>query len=131
LPAFACCTLSGYLLCLLQKRAVGLGVSDHKMQQTLRIVAGTAAGKKLVSFRGSQTRPMMEKVRQAIFNMIQNQAGTINSLPKRARWLDLFAGEQGHYNIAGGRADVGGWEHAVALVVVHSVVLIMMLQHQC
>uniref|UniRef100_A0A383VWY2 Uncharacterized protein n=1 Tax=Tetradesmus obliquus TaxID=3088 RepID=A0A383VWY2_TETOB len=76
----------------LRKRAVGLGVSDHKMQQTLRIVAGTAAGKKLVSFRGSQTRPMMEKVRQAIFNMIQNQAGTVNCLPKTARWLDLFAG---------------------------------------
>lgn len=34
----------------------------------------------------------MEKVRQAIFNMIQSQAGTVNSLPKTARWLDLFAG---------------------------------------
>jgi 16S rRNA G966 N2-methylase RsmD len=87
---------------VLQKRAVGLGVSDHKMQQTLRIVAGTAAGKKLVSFRGSQTRPMMEKVRQAIFNMIQNQAGTVNCLPKSARWLDLFAGEQSRGKICDG-----------------------------
>lgn len=35
---------------------------------------------------------MMEKVRQAIFNIIQSQAGTVNSLPRTARWLDLFAG---------------------------------------
>lgn len=47
----------------MQKRAVGLGVSDHKLQEKLRIVSGSAAGRKLVSFRSTQTRPMMEKVR--------------------------------------------------------------------
>lgn len=31
-------------------------------------------------------------MRQAIFNMIQAQAGTISHLPADARWLDLFAG---------------------------------------
>jgi hypothetical protein len=41
---------------------VGLGVSDHKMQEKLRIVSGSAAGRKLVSFKSPQTRPMMEKV---------------------------------------------------------------------
>jgi hypothetical protein len=45
-----------------QRRAVGLGVSDHKMQEKLRIVSGSAAGRKLVSFKSPQTRPMMEKV---------------------------------------------------------------------
>lgn len=32
------------------------------------------------------------QVRQAIFNMIQSQAGTVSHLPSDARWLDLFAG---------------------------------------
>lgn len=50
------------LCCAVQKRAVGLGVSDHKLQEKLRIVSGSAAGRKLVSFRSPQTRPMMEKV---------------------------------------------------------------------
>lgn len=48
--------------CCVQRRAVGLGVSDHKLQEKLRIVSGSAAGRKLVSFRSPQTRPMMEKV---------------------------------------------------------------------
>eukprot|EP00879_Flechtneria_rotunda_P011571 GHRR01012086.1.p1 GENE.GHRR01012086.1~~GHRR01012086.1.p1 ORF type:complete len:507 (+),score=153.42 GHRR01012086.1:580-2100(+) len=75
-----------------RKRVIGLGTSDRKTQEKLRIVAGSAAGRKLVSFRSTQTRPMMEKVRQAIFNMIQSQAGSVNCLPRTARWLDLFAG---------------------------------------
>lgn len=62
--------------------------ADH----CLSLLAGTAAGRKLISFRSTQTRPMMEKVRQAIFNMLQSQAGTVNCLPSNARWLDLFAG---------------------------------------
>jgi hypothetical protein len=41
---------------------VGVGVSDHKLQEKLRIVSGSAAGRKLISFRSPQTRPMMEKV---------------------------------------------------------------------
>lgn len=39
-----------------------MGVSDHKLQEKLRIVSGSAAGRKLISFRSPQTRPMMEKV---------------------------------------------------------------------
>lgn len=58
----------------------------------LRIVGGTAAGQKLLSSKGPQTRPMMEKVRQAMFNMLISQAGTVNVLPPTSRWLDLFAG---------------------------------------
>lgn len=34
----------------------------------------------------------VQQVRQAIFNMLQSRAGTLNSLPCAARWLDLFAG---------------------------------------
>jgi 16S rRNA (guanine(966)-N(2))-methyltransferase RsmD len=35
---------------------------------------------------------LRKQVRQAIFNMLQSRAGTLNSLPRSARWLDLFAG---------------------------------------
>ncbi|GAX74685.1 hypothetical protein CEUSTIGMA_g2133.t1 [Chlamydomonas eustigma] len=63
-----------------------------RTQKSLRIVGGAASGKLLLSSQGPQTRPMMEKVRQAIFNMLQSQAGTVNCLPAEARWLDLFAG---------------------------------------
>lgn len=45
---------------------MGLGVSDHKMHEKLRIVSGSAAGRKLISFRSPQTRPMMEKVGAAL-----------------------------------------------------------------
>jgi hypothetical protein len=61
------CFADGYSMCWcsrVQRRAVGLGVSDHKLQEKLRIVSGSAAGRKLVSFRSPQTRPMMEKVRR-------------------------------------------------------------------
>ena len=64
----------------------------HKVHQQLRIVSGSAAGRQLRSSQGEQTRPMMEKVRQAIFNLIQSQASSVSSLPAGSRWLDLFAG---------------------------------------
>ncbi len=38
--------------------------SEHKVHKRLRIVAGAAAGKLLLSGRGETTRPMMEKVRR-------------------------------------------------------------------
>ncbi|KAG1673014.1 hypothetical protein FOA52_005944 [Chlamydomonas sp. UWO 241] len=66
--------------------------TEARLHRQLRIVQGSAANKRILSSAGAQTRPMMEKVRQAIFNMIQSQAGTVNHLPPDARWLDLFAG---------------------------------------
>ena len=59
----------------------------------MRIISGTAANVILKVPKGYDVRPTPDLVRQAIFNMIQNQAGTVNCLPKTARWLDLFAGE--------------------------------------
>uniref|UniRef100_A0A7S3R0U7 Uncharacterized protein n=1 Tax=Dunaliella tertiolecta TaxID=3047 RepID=A0A7S3R0U7_DUNTE len=66
--------------------------AEAKLHRQLRIIGGTAINRKLLSSQGSQTRPMMEKVRAAIFSMIQSQAGTASSLPEGSRWLDLFAG---------------------------------------
>ena len=56
-----------------------------------------SAGRTLVSARGLQTRPMMEKVRAAVFSMIQAQLGGVSSLPSTMRWLDLYAGGVGAF----------------------------------
>ena len=69
-----------------------MGAAERRLHQQLKIIAGRAAGRRLLSARGAQTRPMMEKVRAAIFDMVQSQAGSVGGLPHGARWLDLFAG---------------------------------------
>ncbi|KAI8465004.1 MAG: hypothetical protein J3K34DRAFT_388167 [Monoraphidium minutum] len=76
----------------MKARAAGVGASERALHHQLKIVAGSAAGRRLLSARGAQTRPMMEKVRAAIFDMVQAQAGSVGGLPPGARWLDLFAG---------------------------------------
>lgn len=50
------------------------------------------AGKTLVSGKGESTRPMMEKVRAAVFDMLLAHTTGTNMLPAESRWLDLFAG---------------------------------------
>lgn len=64
----------------------------QKVHKRLRIISGTAASVRLMSPQGDQTRPMMEKVRGAVFSMIGSLYGTIGGLPSDTRWLDLFAG---------------------------------------
>ncbi|KAI8107913.1 hypothetical protein M9435_002940 [Picochlorum sp. BPE23] len=64
----------------------------YKVHKRLRIISGTAASVRLMSPQGDQTRPMMEKVRGAVFSMIGSLYGTIGGLPSDTRWLDLFAG---------------------------------------
>lgn len=51
----------------------------------MRIIAGTAKGRKLASFRGLSIRPTTDKVREAIFNILTQ------SFPFK-NVLDLFAG---------------------------------------
>ncbi|KAL4425903.1 hypothetical protein ABPG75_009919 [Micractinium tetrahymenae] len=63
-----------------------------KTHQQLRIISGTAAGRRLRSPQGDQTRPMMEMVRNAVFNMVMSLYGCSSGLPENTRWLDLFAG---------------------------------------
>eukprot|EP00892_Ulva_mutabilis_P003806 jgi/Ulvmu1/1798/UM119_0016.1 len=58
----------------------------------LQIIAGTAAGKRLYSPAGEQVRPMMEKVRGALFSMLLSGTVGRSTFPQGARWLDLFAG---------------------------------------
>lgn len=63
---------------------------EQRLHRRLRIIGGSAAGKFLLSSQGENTRPMMEKVRGAVFNMITSAAG--GQFPEETRWLDLFAG---------------------------------------
>jgi 16S rRNA (guanine966-N2)-methyltransferase len=52
---------------------------------TLRVIAGTAKGRKLKSVPGDTTRPITDRVKEALFNII---AGDIFE----SNWWDLFAG---------------------------------------
>jgi len=51
----------------------------------LRVIAGKAKGRKLTSVPGDTTRPVMDKVKEALFNII---AGDVID----SNWWDLFGG---------------------------------------
>jgi 16S rRNA (guanine966-N2)-methyltransferase len=53
----------------------------------MRITGGAARGRTLRAPRGSRVRPTADKVRAAIFNILQSRAEVADR-----RWLDLFAG---------------------------------------
>jgi 16S rRNA (guanine(966)-N(2))-methyltransferase RsmD len=52
---------------------------------TLRVIAGSAKGRRLTSVPGDTTRPITDRVKEALFNIIG--ADAIDS-----RWWDVFAG---------------------------------------
>lgn len=51
----------------------------------MRVISGTARGKKLNSLEGLETRPTLDRVKEAVFNIIQFNV-------KGATVLDLFSG---------------------------------------
>ena len=51
----------------------------------MRIIAGKARGTKLYTLEGMTTRPTLDKVRESLFNIIQNQI-------QDSIFLDLFSG---------------------------------------
>lgn len=54
----------------------------------LRIISGTARGKRLAEFSGERIRPTADRVREALFSILVSRFGSLNNL----RVLDLFAG---------------------------------------
>src|SRR5512137_1312884 len=52
---------------------------------SLRVISGTAKGRKLKSVPGDTTRPVMDRVKEALFNIL---AGDVLD----SRWWDLFGG---------------------------------------
>lgn len=59
----------------------------------MRIIAGTHRGKKLIEYFNPQTRPTTDRVKENVFNLLQNHLDLHG-----ARVLDLFAGT-GAYGI--------------------------------
>jgi 16S rRNA (guanine(966)-N(2))-methyltransferase RsmD len=51
----------------------------------MQINSGAARGRKLKSVPGSTTRPVTDRVKQALFNILMDEV-------RDSRWLDLFAG---------------------------------------
>lgn len=51
----------------------------------MRVISGTARGKKLVSLEGLKTRPTLDRVKESLFNILQFDI-------KNAQILDLFSG---------------------------------------
>lgn len=51
----------------------------------MRVISGTARGKKLLPVPGMDTRPTTDRVKESVFNIIQNSV-------RGAHVLDLFAG---------------------------------------
>jgi 16S rRNA (guanine(966)-N(2))-methyltransferase RsmD len=52
---------------------------------SLRVIAGSARGRKLKSVTGDTTRPVMDRVKEALFNILAGDV--VNS-----NWWDLFGG---------------------------------------
>jgi 16S rRNA (guanine966-N2)-methyltransferase len=52
---------------------------------SLRVISGTARGRKLKSVPGDTTRPVMDRVKEALFNILADDV--VNS-----NWWDLFGG---------------------------------------
>lgn len=55
------------------------------LEFTMRIIAGNSKGRKLISPKGSRTRPTSDRVREAIFSIV-------GDLVLDARVLDLYSG---------------------------------------
>ena len=54
----------------------------------MRIIAGSAKGRKLISPEGIQARPTSDRAREALFSSLESEYGDLRGL----RFLDLFAG---------------------------------------
>lgn len=54
----------------------------------MRIISGSAKGRKLAEFKGLDIRPTPDRVREALFSMLASRLGSLHNL----RILELFAG---------------------------------------
>ncbi|MFK7800549.1 MAG: 16S rRNA (guanine(966)-N(2))-methyltransferase RsmD [Anaerolineae bacterium] len=51
----------------------------------MRVISGSAKGRKLKSVPGDTTRPILDRVKESLFNILSEET-------EGTRWLDLFAG---------------------------------------
>ena len=57
----------------------------------VRVISGTARGTKLNSIENITTRPTLDRVKESLFNIIQNKI-------EDSQVLDLFAGSRSDWN---------------------------------
>src|SRR5512138_3529009 len=60
-------------------------ISNRQSTMPIRVISGKAKGRKLKSVPGDTTRPVMDRVKESLFNIL---AGDVTD----SRWWDLFAG---------------------------------------
>lgn len=87
------------------KRAAG-GKDESKLHRQLRVIQGTAANKRLLSSRGAQTRPMMEKVGGSCLEPGESAGGTCWWEGVRGKVL----GGRGRVSLTRGKAAGGRWK---------------------
>lgn len=54
----------------------------------MRVIAGTSRGRRLAAFKGGDVRPTPDRVREALFSILQSRVGNFSGL----KVLDLFSG---------------------------------------
>jgi len=54
----------------------------------MRVIAGTSRGRRLVTFKGRDVRPTPDRVREALFSILQSRLGDFSDI----KVLDLFSG---------------------------------------
>jgi 16S rRNA (guanine(966)-N(2))-methyltransferase RsmD len=62
--------------------------NQQELSSIMRIIAGSARGRKLAAFDGKQIRPTPDRVREALFSMLVSRFGGLSDL----KVLELFAG---------------------------------------
>jgi 16S rRNA (guanine(966)-N(2))-methyltransferase RsmD len=60
----------------------------QRQDELMRVIGGTARGRRLVAFKGENIRPTTDRVREALFSMLFSRRGSLDGL----RVLDIFAG---------------------------------------
>ena len=78
-----------YITELLNVCYISMNILDHKKKKeknkNMRIIGGKARGTKLYTLEGKNTRPTLDRVRESLFNILQNDI-------KDSVFLDLFSG---------------------------------------
>ncbi len=77
----------------------------------MRVISGSAKGRRLKSVPGDTTRPILDRVKEALFNILSEE--TVGT-----RWLDLFAGtgQVGIEALSRGASEVVFVDLAIAAV---------------
>jgi 16S rRNA (guanine(966)-N(2))-methyltransferase RsmD len=72
---------------------------------SMRIIGGTARGRRLAAISGKQIRPTSDRIREALFSILYSRTGSLEGL----KVLDIFAGSGALGIEALSRGAAGAW----------------------